>query len=410
MKASRAALLCGAALLATAPAASAANVVVLLMDDATATDPAAMPTLQQLARAGTTFDRSFTATPMCGPSRAVIQSGQYPQNNGERQNGYAQFVASGAINRSFPVAVNRTGADTSFVGKYMNDGPSSVPPGWDNFTLQRSGGGGESGAKGYYDYTLGGKSYGHAPGDYSVDVERDIALQYIGAARGPFFLMLAVHSPHNPPTPPQRYAGGGRAGTLKAVDDAMAAIVRQLRADGRYAQTYFVATSDQGLNPGGPLGAKGVPYEGSIRVPLIISGPGVRAGVTRHELVDNADLAPTFAAWMGGSAIAPDGRSLAPLLGGGGGAWRHAVPITHRAMSSAPNVPSWDGVRTDDGFMYVKYQGGGTEVYDLGADPSEKHNIAGSDPALTQRLAALSARLATCQGATCRSIENQSAP
>jgi N-acetylglucosamine-6-sulfatase len=167
-----------------------------------------------------------------------------------------------------------------------------------------------------------------------------------------------------------------------------------------------VATSDQGLAPGSHYGAKGVPYERSIRVPLIIAGPGVRAGVTRHELVDNADLAPTFADWMGTSAIAPDGRSLAPLLGGGGGSWRHAVPITHRAMSSAPNVPSWDGVRTDQ-YMYVKYQGGGVEVYDLQADPGEKRNIAGSDPGLTQRLAALSNRLATCKGAGCRSIEDQ---
>jgi N-acetylglucosamine-6-sulfatase len=406
MKLLRTALLCGCALFGAARAASAANVVVLLMDDATATDPAMMPTLQQLARSGTTFDHSYTATPMCGPSRAVIQSGQYSWNNGERQNGYSQFVASGAIARTFAVAVNRAGADTSFVGKYMNDGPSSIPPGWDHFILQRSGGGGESGAKGYYDYTLGGKSYGHAPADYSVDVERDIALQNIRAATGPFLAMLSVHSPHNPPTPPQRYAGGGRAGTLKAVDDAMAAIVRQLKADGRYAQTYFVATSDQGLAPGSHYGAKGVPYERSIRVPLIIAGPGVRAGVTRHELVDNADLAPTFADWMGTSAIAPDGRSLAPLLGGGGGSWRHVVPITHRAMSSAPNVPSWDGVRTDQ-YMYVKYQGGGVEVYDLQADPGEKRNIAGSDPGLTQRLAALSNRLATCKGAGCRGIEDQ---
>src|SRR3954454_18394179 len=218
-------------LLGAAPA-SAANVVLLLMDDATATDVSAMPTVQQIARQGTTFDHSYVATPMCGPSRAVFHSGQYSQNNGERQNGYAQFVSSGAVNRTFAVALNKAGVDTSFVGKWMNDGPSSVL-GWDNFTLQRSGGGGEGGAKGYYDYTLGGKAYGHAPSDYSVDVERDALLQDIKAARGRFLAMLAPHAPHSPGTPPQHYAGSGRrAGALRAADNAVAAIVKQLKADG----------------------------------------------------------------------------------------------------------------------------------------------------------------------------------
>jgi arylsulfatase A-like enzyme len=390
-------------LLGTSPAA-AANVVVLLMDDASATDVSAMPTVQQLARQGTTFDRSYVATPMCGPSRAVLHSGQYSQNNGERQNGYAQFVSSGAVNRTFAVAVNKAGVDTSFVGKWMNDGPSRVP-GWDTFTLQRSGGG-EVGAKGYYDYTLGGKAYGHAPSDYSVDVERDALLQDIKAARGRFLAMLSPHAPHSPGTPPRRYAGSGRTGALRAVDDAVAAIVRQLKADGRYDQTYFLITSDQGLAPGSRFGSKGVPYERSIRVPLIIAGPGVPAGRTRHELVVDADIAPTIADWMGATAIHPDGRSLAPLLRGGGGGWRHAFPITHERMSSAPNVPSWQGVRTDE-YMYVRYQGGGTEVYDLANDPRETRNIAGADPALTRSLARLSDQLARCSGNECRRLEDR---
>src|SRR3954453_15439241 len=80
--------------------AAAANVVLLLMDDAAASDVAGMPTVQQLAREGTTFDHAYTPSPMCAPSRAIIQSGQYSHNNGVTQNGYQQFVASGAINRT----------------------------------------------------------------------------------------------------------------------------------------------------------------------------------------------------------------------------------------------------------------------------------------------------------------------
>ena len=224
--------------------------------------------------------------------------------------------------------------------------------------------------------------------------------------------MLAVHSPHNPLTPALRYAVGSpdtlRQRTLLAVDDALKAIIDLLKRTGRYDDTYLVVTSDQGLafhrNP-----SKGVPHEGSINVPLVIRGPGVSAGVTLHQLVSLADLAPTFLAWMGAPATGMDGRSLDPPLKGSGGGWRQALPITHERMSSAPGVPSWQGVRTTQ-YAYWKYQGGGTEVYDMAHDPGQRQNIAGTNPALTQKLAALSDQLAKCRGAGCRSLEDQANP
>ena len=86
-----AAVLFSWALLGASPA-SATNIVLLLMDDAAALDAAAMPTLQQLAREGTSFDHAYSPSPMCAPGRAILQSGQYSQNNGVTQNGYLQFV------------------------------------------------------------------------------------------------------------------------------------------------------------------------------------------------------------------------------------------------------------------------------------------------------------------------------
>ena len=97
--------------------------------------------------------------------------------------------------------------------------------------------------------------------------------------------------------------------------------------------------------------------------------------------------------------MAVDGRSLAPLLRGSGGpvGWRQAMGITHERMGSAPGVPSWRGVRTTR-YAYWKFQGGGTEVYDMSMDREQKRNIAVADPALTRKLAALSDRLAACSG------------
>src|SRR4051794_4221475 len=405
-----AAVLFSWALLGASPA-SATNIVLFLMDDAAALDAAAMPTLQQLVREGTSFDHAYSPSPMCAPGRAILQSGQYSQNNGVTQNGYLQFVQSGAINRTFAVGLHNAGIATGFVGKYMNGATASVP-GWDSFIVQQETG--ASSAKGYYDYTLNidGKSvsYGHAPDDYSVDVERDFGLRDIKAAHGRFMTMLAVHSPHNPLTPPARYlntSGTTRQRTLLAVDDALNAIVGQLRQQGVYDSTYVVVTSDQGL-AFGRKAPKGVPYEGSVKVPLVIEGPGVKAGVTLHQIANLADLAPTFLDWMGAPAMAADGRSLAPLLHGSGAPvrWRQAMGITHQRMGSAPGVPSWRGVRTTR-YAYWKFQGGGAEVYDMGVDPEQKRNIAAAAPALTRKLAVLSDRLARCRGAECRRLEDR---
>src|SRR5207245_127966 len=83
-----------------------------------------------------------------------------------------------------------------------------------------------------------------------------------------------------------------------------------------------------------------------------------------------ADLAPTFLAWMGAPAMGADGRSLDPLLRGSGGSWRQAMPITHERMGSAPNVPTWQGVRTTR-YAYWKYQGGAAQLYDMTQDPGQ---------------------------------------
>jgi hypothetical protein len=278
-------------------------------------------------------------------------------------------------------------------------------------------GDGESGPSNYYDYTLrvdGRKvAYGHAPSDYSVDVERDFVLRDIQAAvatHRPFLTMLNVGAAHNPLTPAPRYASGPgtvRQRTLLAVDDALGAILDLLRRAGRYDDTYLVVTSDQGLafrrNP-----SKGVPYEGSINVPLVIKGPGVKAGATLHQIVNLADLAPTFLDWLGAPAMHADGRSLAPLLRGSGGPtrWRQAMGITHERMGSAPGVPSWQGVRTTR-YAYFRVEDGGAELYDMTQDPGQTHDLAGADPTLLQKLAALSDRLASCEGAECRRLEDQ---
>src|SRR3954470_12928724 len=108
-----------------ASSAAAANVALLLMDDAAASDAAGMPTLRRLAREGATFDHAYTPSPMCAPSRAIIQTGLYSHRNGVTQNSVRQFVASGDLAHTFAFALHTVGVDTALVGKYVNGAPPS---------------------------------------------------------------------------------------------------------------------------------------------------------------------------------------------------------------------------------------------------------------------------------------------
>ena len=171
-------------LLGTSPAA-AANVVLLLMDDAAASDVADMPTVRQLAREGATFDHAYTPSPMCAPSRAVIQTGLYSQNNGVTQNSVRQFVASGDLAHTFAYGLHAAGVDTGLVGKYVNGAPPSVP-GWDSSPSTWTAG--ATAAPPSTTTTSCGSAARRSPtatrpGDYSVDVERGFALRDIGRVR-----------------------------------------------------------------------------------------------------------------------------------------------------------------------------------------------------------------------------------
>ena len=82
--------------------------------------------------------------------------------------------------------------------------------------------------------------------------------------------------------------------TLRGVDDAISAILDALRGTGRLDNTYVVVTSDNGYHFGEHrLLEKGDLYDESIRVPLLVRGPGVTAA-NDGRLTSNIDLAPTF--------------------------------------------------------------------------------------------------------------------
>ena len=194
-----------------------------------------------------------------------------------------------------------------------------------------------------------------------------------------------------------------RLESLLAVDEGIARILGALRSAGELDDTLVVFTSDNGFLHGEHRvqAGKVLVYEPSIRVPLILRGPGVPEDRRRGQLVTNADLAPTILDAAGARpGRTQDGRSLYGLLGDPTREWGRDLLV---AGGGVPGRGEFDALRTYR-YVYAKYSTGESELYDLDRDPDQLQSRH-ADPAyavVRGRLARRLATLKTCVGAGCR--------
>jgi N-acetylglucosamine-6-sulfatase len=204
----------------------------------------------------------------------------------------------------------------------------------------------------------------------------------------------------------------GRVGSLLAVDDHVAKLVRTLRATDQLRNTVIVFLSDNGWLHGEHrvTGDKFLPYEESLRIPVVIRGPGVPRGRVIRGQVSNVDLAPTLIDIANATAgRTMDGLSLVPTMRDRDRRPDRALVIEAPRPLFEADIPvnAWDrpylGVRTDRYTYVVWTETGETELYDLRQDPYQLENAAG-DPAyasIEARLATKLERLADCAGRAC---------
>jgi arylsulfatase A-like enzyme len=446
---------------AASRAASRPNILVIMTDDQRLDQMRALPKTQALLGAkGTTFDNSFVDFSLCCPSRSTFLTGQYAHNHGVLANGgphggYPHLDHSNTL----PLWLQEAGYYTAHVGKYLNNygvGSPEPPPGWSRWfglidpTTYRM-----------YDYTVSDDgnpvTYKESPRDYQTDVIAAKAEEVLRSRAGtgqPFFLTVAPTAPHlerigreqTPPRPAPRYKGkfAGEAlpreasfneadvedkpahinrrpaltlakrahitetyraqlASLLAVDDLVERLVKVLDATGQLDRTVIVFTSDNGFFLGEHRVSEGkyLPYEESIRVPLIIRGGGFPAGARAAQMVSNVDLAPTIVALTGARARRTmDGRSLLPLaLDPNQGKGR---TLLIEGYGEGKDKPPFTAVR-DPRWFYAEYRNGDRELYDLQADPAELRSLH-ADPAssaVRQDLARRLARLHACSGSSC---------
>ena len=439
------------------------NIVFILADDMRKDDLKYMPKTRSLLQdRGMSFQNAFVSNPLCCPSRATIMRGQYSHNTGVWSNvspdgGWEGYQSQGNEEDNIATRLQHAGYTTALLGKYLNhyDG-TTVPPGWNywfaTYTFE------------YYDYDVNDngtlRHFGTGERDYQTDVLRSQARQFIDASltrSRPFFAYVAPIAPHEPaiPAPRDRHVFDGekgvrmqsfnerdvsdkppwvqrwprlntdqiakidqrherRAESLQALDDLVSGVVSKLRGAGAMKNTYVVFTSDNGWLEGEHRipEEKAWAYEQSTRMPLLIRGPGIRAGSTTNELTLNTDFFPTFTDLA--DIRKPnyvDGRSLRPILEENKpSTWRTAILLERRnphpdQLQSSYAGRSFYGIRTSGGMKYIEYALGPRELYDLNSDPYELTNLydAATPPKdLSTRLEALK----TCAGNSCRVAEN----
>jgi N-acetylglucosamine-6-sulfatase len=428
------------------------NIIIILSDDQTLDslphDPPVMPYLQGAVQDPseywTTFTNAFLSTPLCCPSRATILTGEYSHHTGVRTN-----YDGANLDESSTIAtwLHDSGYRTGLIGKYLNGYPFGhspyVPVGWDRWLAKVQGKQGSL----YYDYVFSDQGFavahGHAPQDYSTDVETAAAVDFIRTtpADQPFFLEVTPSAPHRPWTPAPQDVGAyaqmpifeppsfGETDVsdkpawvrelppytteqrlalleirrrafeaVRGVDRMVAGVIQALRDKGALDDTVVFFLTDNGLSLGEHRWVgKTCPYEECIRTPFAVRDPWVPAG-TRTNLVSNVDLAPTIADLAGVRPGNPvDGVSLLTLLDPtrqGVTPWRASVFLEYVGDA---HVPGWTAIRTAD-FLYVEYATGERELYDLTgsigpADPYELTNQA-ANPDYAQMARELASRLA----------------
>ena len=186
-----------------------------------------------------------------------------------------------------------------------------------------------------------------------------------------------------------------RAESLYVLDEQIGRTADALEAAGELDDTIFMFTSDNGFFIGEHRMRSGklLPYEPSLRVPTLMSGPGIPAGQTRRDPFLTIDFAPTILDAAGARPDpAMDGVSQLEVARTGDRGWTRGVltesgPLNaHKyprglgpLLDVRPGGPSplrfSQGVRTDR-YLYVEYASRDQELYDLRRDPGQLENLA----------------------------------
>lgn len=421
------------------------NIVMVFIDDMGWGDfscfgnkDARTPNIDRLAAEGIRFEQFYVNAPICSPSRCALVTGQYPQrwritsylNNRADNNrrGVAQWLDPAAP--TLARILKEQGYATGHFGKWhlggqrdVDDAPPISAYGFDESLTNFEG----MGAK-LLPLTL--KPGDSQPGRIWGDAERlggpviwmqrseitsgfvNAALPFINRAATagkPFYINLwpdDVHSPFWPPI--DTWGDGSRRrlylSVLESMDRQLGRLFDHIRnTPSLRDNTLILVCSDNGPDVGagsaGPFrGTKATLYEGGIRSPLVVWGPGLvaqeKAGTKNDVSVFAAfDLVQSLLSIAGASPpgnASFDGENLAETLRGQTTVSRRAPlfwrrpPDRKQAYGAGP-LPDL-AVRDGDWKLLCEFDGSKPELYNVVRDPGEANNLAEQNPDVVKRL------------------------
>jgi len=404
------------------------NIVIFLSDDHGYDDAGVYgnkeiktPNIDRLAKEGKTFTHAFAATPLCSPSRCVIETGLMPFRNGAHK--FNTPIREDI--KTMPEYFKELGYYTAEIGKFHH-GPNRKFP---------------------YDF---------------IDGDENIAESFIREYTGdkPLFLMVCTHPPHTPwvenrvydpyeielppnfiDTPETREDRAKYYSDVTLMDSILGNVYGALEDQEMLDNSLFIYTTDQGAN--WPF-SKWTLYDGGLRVPFIVRWPGeIESGSTTNAMISLVDLLPTCMEVAGGEQTEyMDGRSIMGVLkgtteqhsevvfgthtgndNGGPGVWNHCptrmirtkqykyilnlesdttftTHITGSPQRSIHYLPFWntwekEAETNEHAYQIVnKYLHRPLEeLYNLHADPYEMNNLV-NDPDYWDILGSLKKQLA----------------
>lgn len=332
------------------------------------------PAIDGLAARGASFSGVRATVPLTLPSHVSLMTGTIPPVHGVRENGVVFDRKTPALATIFKGAGYRTGA---FVGAYVLNRRFGLDEGFETYddAVRRDMGRAE-------------QLEAERPGAEVVDA----ALKWLPAdGSAPFFAWVHLYDPHAPYEPPAEFAGRAQGnaydGEVAYADAQVGRLLDALEAKGLTGSTVVVITGDHGES----LGEHGeqthgmLVYDAALRVPLVISAPGFKAGSYEpcHQ-----DVAPQLLRLAGLSDRVPSSMApTAPLmlwLGDNTGA--PASVCLSYSESRYPRRAGWHALTSTSDSAWKLIVSSERELYDLRTDPGESRNVASAHPTVVQAM------------------------
>ena len=306
------------------------------------------PNLDQLAREGVKFDNAFSPQPVCGPCRALFQTGKWPTETGCFRNN----IMLPANVKTLGSYIEEAGYETAYIGKWhlASDGELEKPPTIDHTVtaIPRELRGGYTGfwraadvleftSHGYDGFVFDENDRRIDFKGYRADCINDMALEFFDQYDGkkPFFMTISQIEPHHqndrkhyegPDGSKERFKdfvlpedlkvlGGNAAeeypdylGQCASLDENLGRLVAKLKEKELYDNTVIIFASDHGShfltrNRDSHLNGyddyKRSCHDACLHVPLVIAGGPFKGGVAVEELVSTASLPKTILALAG---------------------------------------------------------------------------------------------------------------